>query len=55
MVVEAVIHSGLMPDACVVVGPGVLAYTYSIRVPTYIQYSTYVHVGSVAVANPFLQ
>ena len=34
VVVRAVIHSGLMPDACVVVGLSVLACAYSIRVPT---------------------
>ena len=45
MVIKAVIHSGLMPDACVVVGLSVLACAYSIRVPTYVQY---IHMGSVA-------
>ena len=44
MVVEAVIHSSLMPDACVVVGPSVLACACSIRVPTYIRMGNWLYV-----------
>ena len=59
MVVKAVIHSGLMPDACVVVGLSVLACAYSIRVPT-VQcihtYSTAQHIrmGSAACGQSIL-